>query len=445
MPKVIAELPDVAVRKLRHGVIKGNTANGKRQIGAPCTACHAVGGVSGLLLQCNPPIEGQTIGSRSWILRTMVGNKRREFGLGPYPEVTLSAARAKAREMKADIRQGIDPIAHKKACKSALLREQARAVTFKEIAQEYVGKKGKEFKTAKQVQKLEGHLNRYAFPFIGEMMVADIERPHIEAMLKPIWETKTETATRVRQHVERILDLAGVKGLREGDNPARWKGNLELSLPARNKIAKTKHYAALPVADMPSFMGKLTAQESMGTKALQFIIYTAGRSAEVRGATWDEIDLEARLWRIPAERMKSGKAHTVPLSDPAIHLLESLPHQSDHLFINSHGNPLSDVTISNAPKRLGYNVTAHGFRSTFKDWARMFTSYPDEVSELALAHVNDDRTRAAYARDQLLDKRRLLMAEWSRYCFEGKTVSKSTTISTIGITQDSLSGELPTS
>lgn len=421
MPKLVLELSDVQVRRLRHGVVGGRDVK----------ALHAVGGVAGLLLQCAPPKPGNKIGGRSWILRTTVGAKRRDFGLGGYPDVTLSSARDKARAVKAMIGQGVDPIAEKQALKSAIIREQAKGVTFESLAAEYITKKARELKTAKQVQKLTNHLKSYAYPTLGRMFVADIERAHVVAVLQPIWETKNETASRVRTSIERILDLAAVKGLRTGDNPARWKGNLELSFAARQKVAKVKHYTALPVAELPEFMGKLTACKSIAARALEFAIYTAARSGEARGATWAEIDLEARLWTIPAERMKVGKAHRVPLNDAAIKLLEGLPKLGDNLFLGVQGRPLQDAVISKAPKLIGYNVTAHGFRSTFKDWCRTHTAFADEVSELALAHVNNDATRAAYARDELLDKRRLLMREWGCFCSHGVTKAASK-VSAIG-------------
>lgn len=413
MPKIAKELPDIQVKRLKWGTIQ----NGPNK-GLSCAKFHAVGGVSGLLLQCRPPEGKNTIGARSWILRTVVGVKRRDIGLGGYPDVTLAMARENARELKQLIRKGVDPILEKRSAKSALIMKQGKAITFEMLAREYIEKKSKEFKTAKQTQKLTNQLANYAFPHIGRMIVADIERAHILKMLEVIWETKTETASRVRLNVERIFDLSIVKGLRTANNPATWKGNLDMSLPAPSKIAKPVHYAALPVDQIQDFLVKLKGAEWIGSKALQMIIFTAARSGEVRGATWNEIDFESKLWTIPEDRMKSGKAHNVPLSKSAIELLESLPRTGVHIFNNSRGNSLSDATISKAPKRIGYDVTAHGFRSTFKDWARKYTGYADEVSELALAHVSDDKTRAAYARDELIEKRRLLMTDWDKFCHQ---------------------------
>ena len=388
----------------------------KRLAGKP--GFHAVGGVSGLYLNVSDNRAA------SWILKKMVGKRRREMGLGGYPDVTLARARERAREYAELISQGVDPIAEKRARKSALVRSQATAVTFRQVAADYIVKKSKELKTAKGVQKLTSHMQTYVYPFIGNMVVADIERANIIALLKPIWETKTETATRVRSNVERILDMAGAEGLRTGDNPARWKGNLELSLPKPSKVSKVEHYKALPYPELPKFMRELKAKTTIGAKALQFLILTAGRSGEVRGATWKEIDIAKKVWTIPGERMKGGKQHTVPLSTAAVDLLKSLPRDYDHIFPAVRGGTLSDMTLAKVPRYMGHDVTAHGFRATFRTWAQECTSYPDEVCELALAHVNSDSTRAAYARSELIDKRRLLMADWERYCYKGKPAGK---------------------
>lgn len=384
---------------------------------------HAVGGVAGLHLQVKQPPAA------SWVYKKKVGERRREYGLGPYPDITLSRARDKAREYLELIEQGVEPLEDKAARKSALMASQAKQKTFREVARQYITKKSKEYKTAKQTQKITSHMESYVYPHIGNMVVGDIERAHIVDMLKPIWETKTDTATRVRAAVERVLDLAGAEGLRSGDNPARWTGNLSLSLPAPKKISKVKHFSALPVADMQEFMDKLAKEEWTGSKALRFTILTAARSGETRGATWDEIDLNAKEWVIPAERMKGGRTHRVPLTAEAVKLVKSLPKTDDckYLFPNTKGGMISDMTMSKAAKRLGGDVTVHGFRATFRTWAQDHTAYPEEVCELALAHVNSDRTRAAYARSELIDKRRKLMNEWERFCKQGLLTKRKMT------------------
>lgn len=404
--------------------VREMTATEVRRLNKP--GLKAVGGVAGLHLQITET------GAKSWILRVSTGEQRlsasgkpfrarRDFGLGSYPEVTLAMARDKAREAKEKIRNGIDPAAERRAIRSALISERAKSVTFADVAKVYIERKGKEYKAGtKQLQKLQGHMDRFALPYLGNMLVTDIEMSHIVDMLKPIWETKTETASRVRLHVEKILDIAIADRKRMDVNPARWRGMLEhSSLPAPGKISKVTHLAALPVDDMPEFWAKLQQAQGMGALALQFIIMTACRSGEVRGATWDEVDLDKRLWTIPADRMKGGKSHVVPLTDEAIELLKNTPRLSDYLFTGGRGGRMSDGSVSRVPKKLGYQVTAHGFRSTFKDWTRLHTAYADEVSELALAHVNNDATRKAYARDDLIEKRRLLMRDWVQYCQHG--------------------------
>ncbi|KDE41365.1 putative P4-family integrase [Nitrincola lacisaponensis] len=372
-------------------------------------------------------------GSKSWVLRTKVGERRRDFGLGGYPDVSLAQARDRAREYKDKILNGIDPVAERQANRSKLISDKAKSVTFEELAQGYIKKQSAEYKTAKQAQKLISHLETYVFPHIGKMAAADIQMPHIVAMLEPIWETKTETATRVRQHVEKILSIAIANKIRTDENPARWRGMLEHStLPKATKVSKVQHLAALPVDDMPEFWTQLKASQGMGAMALQFIVLTACRSGEARGAKWEEIDLQRKIWTIPADRMKAGKVHEVPLTDEALALLAEVPRLSEYVFTNSRGGQLTDVAVQKAAKKIREGITPHGFRSTFKDWARKHTAYADEVSELQLAHVNNDSTRAAYARDGLIDKRRQLMTEWTRFCEQGHTVHKSATVTAIG-------------
>jgi integrase len=244
-----------------------------------------------------------------------------------------------------------------------------------------------------------------------------VELAHVVKILEPIWLTKTETASRLRGRIETVLSWATTSGYRTGENPARWE-LLRHVLPTPSKVKKVDHHAALPWQEIGAFMVELHKRAGMGARALEFAILTAARSGEVRGATWDEIDTGAKLWTVPAERMKAGKAHRVPLSDPALKLLKGLPRMdgSAYVFPAVRGGPLSDMSISAVTRRMGVDVVPHGFRSTFKDWCRSSTSYPDEVSELALAHVNDDKTRAAYARDELLPKREKLMRDWAKYC-----------------------------
>lgn len=414
MPKRVPEMSALQVRRI-------DTAG-----------FHAVGGVPGLLLQVT---EG---GGRSWVLRTMVGGKRRSMGLGSYPGVSLARAREIASGLKEQVDAGKDPISERRAAKAALKLAQAKELTFAQAATRCHAGKSAEFKSAKHRQDWINSLERYAFPIIGNAPVALIDLPLVLKVLQPIWEEKTETATRVRQRMESVLTWATVSGYRTGENPARWGGNLSEVLPHAGKLKKRSkgHQPALPWQRVPEFLADLRSQAGMGARALEFAILTGARSGEVRGAKWEEIDLERKVWTVPAERMKAEKPHVVPLSSRAIKLLRSLPRMAGKPFVfpAPRADQLSDMAVLATVKRMhkaqvdqgkpGYidphagnrTVVPHGFRSSFKDWCRAQAVFPDEVSELALAHVNSDSTRAAYARDQLLPQREKLMQAWSQYC-----------------------------
>lgn len=399
------------------------------------TGRYPVGGVPGLMLQVT------ATGARSWILRYSSGEvrtsqsgkaftARRDLGLGGYPEVPLKDARDRAREIKDGLRRGIDPIEEKRALKAARLAALAKNISFEEAAREYHSTKlADELKNAKHKKQWLSSLERYAFPTIGSLPVSAIELAHIERSLAPIWKDKTETATRVRQRIETVLDWCTVRGLRDGENPARWKGNLEQLLPKPTSIRKTNHFRAVPWDSIPAFFKNLTEREGMATLALQFLILTAARSGEVRYASWDEIDLKKRVWTVPGDRIKAGKTHRVPLSDPAVTLLADLPRfaESQYVFPAPRNGALSDMSLTAVLRRMSVDATVHGFRSSFKDWARSMTSYADEVSELALAHVNSDATRAAYARDELLPQRARMMNDWATYCVAGKAPTAEVT------------------
>lgn len=373
---------------------------------------HAVGGVAGLQLQVKQS------GARSWILRAQIGAKRRDIGLGGYPDVTLASARERAREAKELIRQGIDPVEARKTARQALIAAQARQLSFSEAAAQCHAKKAPEFRNSKHASDWINSLTRYADPVIGKIPVAQIELAQIVSVLEPIWLEKTETATRVRQRIESVLAWAKVSGYRSGDNPARWKGNLDQVLPKPSKVRQRKHFAALPWQEIGSFMVELRKREGIAARALEFLILTAARSGEIRFATWDEVCADSGVWTIPAQRMKAGKAHRIPLSQEAIKLLRQLPQfeGSPYLFTSPRGGVLSDMSISSVCRRMQVDAVPHGFRSTFKDWARTCTAYADEISELALAHVSSDATRAAYARDELLPQRQRMMTDWAIFC-----------------------------
>ena len=378
---------------------------------------HSVGGVTGLMLQVT------ATGARSWILRVKVGSKRRDMGLGAYPSVTLAQAREKAREKREMIEKGIDPIEMKKAAKSALLAAQVKEITFKQSAERFIEAKRHEWKNPKHVAQWGSTLETYAYPVIGNLLVRDIDLSHVLKILEPIWKTKTETAARLRGRIENVLDWATVHKHREGENPARWKGHLDKILSMPSRIAKVEHHDALPYSEIGSFMAELRKREGIGARALEFAILTAARSGEVRGARWEEIDLDKSIWIIPAERMKMKKEHRVPLSQAAIDLLKSVPRlDTPNIFPSSKNGMLSDMTLSAILRRMNIEAVPHGFRSTFRDWCAEQTAYPREVAEQALAHGLKDKVEAAYQRGDLFEKRRRLMDEWATYC---GTVNKS--------------------
>jgi integrase len=374
---------------------------------------HLVGGIPGLALQIT-----QT-GARSWILRVMIAGKRRDMGLGGYPGVTLASAREAAREARAKIKSGIDPIEENRARNSALAAARASALTFEQCAVAFVAAKEPEWKNAKHAAQWRTTLATYCYPLIGKILVRDVSLPHVKQILEPLWTSKTETATRLRSRIEGVIDYAIANGYRApGDNPARWRGHLDKLLPKPSKVAKVKHHSALPYSEIGTFMAELRKQSGMGARALEFAILTAARSGEARGATWAEIDLNSAVWTIPASRMKAGEEHRVPLPDAAIRLLRDLPRidGSDLVFTNTKGTMLSDMTLSAVLKRMGRHFTVHGFRSSFRDWCGEKTSHPREIVEFALAHKLPDQTEAAYFRGTAFDKRRRLMTDWARYC-----------------------------
>jgi integrase len=372
---------------------------------------HAAGGVSGLLLQITET------GSKSWILRAIVGAKRRDIGLGGFPGVTLAQARINARELKEQIRSGIDPVEQRKAAKAALISANGKLICFADAAHKFLTAKRSEFKNAKHAAQWQTTLENYAFPVIGQMMVNQVELPHIVQVLEPIWIAKTETATRLRGRIESVLTWAKVAGYREGENPARWKDNLDAVLPKPGKLKKVQHHKAIPWKDAASFMVQLRQCEGIAPKALEFLILTATRSGEVRGAQWQEIDTQIGIWTIPAERMKADKEHIVPLCDDALNLLKQLPRLegNDLIFPAARGGQLSDMTLSAVMRRMKVNATPHGFRSTFRDWCSESTNYPNEVAEMALAHTISNGVEKAYRRGDLLAKRTRMMEDWCKY------------------------------
>jgi len=373
---------------------------------------YSVGGAAGLHLQVTKT------GARTWILRTMVGSKRRDIGLGSASVVTVGKAREYALEMKRKIKEeGIDPVAERQAARSALLAAQAKAITFEECARKVIDKKMKEASNRKHGKQWESTLETYAFPILGKMAVGDVELAHVIEVLEPHWSTKTETMTRVRQRIEAVLAWASAHGYREGPNVAAWKNNLDAILPAPAKIAKVEHHRALDIDSMHDFVADLRKRQGIAARCLEFVILTAVRSGEARGAVWSEIDFDKAIWTIPADRMKAGKEHRVPLSDAAVRLLEALPRgEGDALvFPAPRGGKLSDAAMGAVIKRMGHTVTTHGFRSTFRDWTAERTSTPHHVAEMALAHTIANGVEAAYRRGDLLTKRATLMTQWAKF------------------------------
>jgi integrase len=362
------------------------------------------------------------------VLRVVVAGKRRDVGLGAYPGVTLAAAREKAAEARSLVRNGIDPVEQARAARSQLQAETAKALTFEQCAAAFIKAHREGWKNAKHAQQWQSTLAQWAFPKMGALLVRDVDQAHVLAVLEQpanpaqpegpnLWGGKTETASRVRGRIESVLAWATARGMRQGENPARWRGHLDKLLPKPSKVAKVEHHAALPVADMGAFMVRLRQMQGSGAKALEFAILTAARSGEVRGMTWAELDLQVGIWTVPASRMKAKKEHRVPLSNEALALIKAQPRiaETELVFAGAGGRMLSDMTLTATLRRMEVAATAHGFRSTFRDWAGERTAYPREVIEHALAHQLKDKAEAAYARGDLFDKRRRLMQDWSAF------------------------------
>jgi integrase len=373
---------------------------------------HAVGGVAGLYLCVS------SSGSRSWIARVNVDGKRREMGLGSFPDVSLSIAREKARAARSDTTMGIDPVAHRKEARSARQALKATQKTFADCAKAYIEAHSDSWRNAKHRAQWPSTFETYVYPTMGTVLVGEVTQAHVMAVLLPIWKTKTQTATRLRGRIEQVLAWATAAGFRQGENCARWTGLLDQLLPAPGKVAKVQHHRALPIDDMPAFIKALRQHEGLSPKTLEFVVLTAARSGEVRGATWAEIDMEAKVWTIPSERMKAGKEHRVPLSTQAIKLLEAMPRieGTDLVFPAPRGGQLSDMTLTALTRRMKLDAVPHGFRSTFRDWVFERTDYPRDLAEAALAHALESKVEAAYRRGDALERRRAMMQAWANYC-----------------------------
>jgi integrase len=429
MPKRANEMTAIEVKRLVNRVVKGSERPGWR----------AVGGVVGLGLDISGPA------AQSWALRVVdVNGKRRTFGLGSFPSVTLDMARDKARVMREQVLAGADPIAERRAAIEARRAEQAmlaaRLVTFKRAAEDYIATNEAGWSNPKHAQQWANTLATYAYPKLGDMPVSSVATADVLAVLQqmvpkkgapketgPLWTERTETATRLRQRIEAVLDAAKAKGQRAGDNPAAWKGCLDALLPKPGKVRAVEHHAALPWKEVPAFFARLRAQAGTAARMLEFSILCASRSAEVRGAVWSEFDLDAGLWVIPKARMKAKREHRVPLSPQAVTLLRALPRTDDQplVFPSPTGKVFSDAAMGAVLKRMSVEATQHGIaRSSFRDWCAANGKARD-LAERALAHAVEDSTEAAYYRDTLVEQRRPLMAEWAGYCRSRPAIARA--------------------
>lgn len=360
-------------------------------------------------------------GARGWIFRFALGGRTRDMGLGAYPEISLATARDLAEKFRALVKEGVDPIERRRADRAAQRVASAKNLTFDECARAYIEDHEAGWRNAKHRAQWSSTLKRYASPVFGKLPVASIDAGLVMRVLKPIWSKKTETASRLRGRIESVLDWARVRGYRSGENPARWKGNLDHLLPAKSKVRQVQHHVALPYPEIGAFMADLRGCLDGAARALEFTILTAARTNETIGATRAEIDAREKAWNVPGVRMKGGKDHRVPLSKRAFAMLEvngGGGTKGEFLFEGrKRGGPLSNMAMLKLLDRLGRDdLTVHGFRSTFRDWAAECTNFPNEVVEMALAHAVDDKTEAAYRRGDLFEKRRRLMEAWETYC-----------------------------
>jgi integrase len=383
----------------------------------------------GLWLQVAPS------GSKCWIYQFASPTKRkskikkngkevevgyvRQLGLGALHTISLAEARELAATYRKQVAKGIDPLAAKEAQRLAKRSEEVALTTFKSCAEKYLAAHRASWKNAKHREQWASTLETYAYPFIGDLSVAAINTPQVLLCIEPLWADKTETASRLRGRIERVLDWAKVSGFRTGDNPARWKGHLDHRLPQPAKTTRRKHLPALHYADLARFLSELKAHKGISPRALEVTILTALRTSEVINATWDEIDLRAKVWTVPAERMKGNREHRVPLCDRIVTILRALPRDKGNPYVffgGKSGQPLSNMAMLELLKELRPGLTVHGFRSTYRTWASEQTNYPYEVCEVVLAHAVGSTVHQAYQRGDLFEKRRKLMVEWAQYC-----------------------------
>jgi integrase len=404
-----SRLTAVQIRAAKPGLSKN---------GRPYAKLYADGG--GLYLRADPS------GAKSWVFRYAIAGRQRDFGLGSAADFSLAEARDRALAARKLVADDQDPIEAKEAKRRAAAVGSATAMTFQACAEAYIKAHQAGWRNPKHAAQWPSTLATYVYPIFGVLPVAAIDTGLVMKALEPIWVEKPETASRVRGRIESILDWATSRGYRKGENPARWRGHLENLLPKKTKVRRVEHHAALPYSEISSFMAELRQRSgTAAARALEFAILTAARAGEVTGATWSEIDEEGHLWTIPANRMKAGKDHRVPLSEAALRLLTGLERKGDRIF------RVGVRRIWELLNALRPGITVHGFRSTFSDWAAEQTNAPSEVREMALAHAVGDKTEAAYRRGDLFQKRRELAEAWAQYC-DGEEPSESNVVRLAG-------------
>jgi integrase len=358
--------------------------------------------------------------NKSFAFRWERDGRERWMGLGAVHTINLKQARAKAREARLLLLEGVDPLDHRREAHAKLKAAKAKQITFAAAAQKYFDQHEAKWRNRKHAAQFLSTLKTYAFPALGDLAVAEIDTPAVLRALEPHWLDKTETMNRTRGRIESVLDWCTVRGYRSGDNPARWKGHLGEVLPPRSQVAKVEHHPALPYRELPAFMAALSQREGTAARALEFLILTAARTGEVLGAKSDEIDPTNKMWTVPAGRMKGGEEHRVALSQRTIELLRDLPTEDGNDFVFNGSRPgtgLAQQGMTQVLRRMGRtDISVHGFRSTFRDWAAEQTNFPREVCELALAHKVGDKVERAYQRGDLLRKRFLLAEAWAKYC-----------------------------
>jgi integrase len=366
-------------------------------------------------------LEISKYGSASWCARYRVDGRLREMGLGSYDTWSLSEARDRARKVRQMRSEGIDPIEQRRADRQHAKLDAARAITFKACGEAYIAAHKAGWRNAKHAAQWPATLHTYAYPVFGDLAVQAVDVALVMKALEPIWTEKPQTASRVRGRIENVIDWATARGYRHGENPARWRGHLENLLPNKNKVRRVEHHRALPYQEVGAFMAELRALGGTPARALEFAVLTGARTGEVVGARWGEMNLAERLWTIPGERMKAGLEHRVPLSDAALSIIKAMAEirQGDLIFPGGKANnqPLSNTAFFHLLRKIGRgDLTAHGFRSTLRDWAAEQTNFPREVAELALAHAVGSAVERSYQRSDLFDRRRRLMAAWARHC-----------------------------